>query len=129
MIRVRRAIAPVVLAGGLVWACGGGGGGAGPMDPDGGGDEPPEGDVVLNSASFQPEDLTVSVGTTVVWVNALEIFHTITPDGHMEWNEVEVDQRGETFQVTFDQAGTFEYFCTVHGSPGAGMHGTITVTE
>lgn len=129
MSGIRPWMAPVVAAGLVVSACGGGGGGGGSGTPAGPGDggNLPTGDVTLQSATFVPEDLTVDVGKTVVWVNALNIGHTITPDGHKAWNRVEVDQRGETFQAEFDEAGTFDYYCEIHGSPGAGMHGTITV--
>ena len=32
-----------------------------------------------------------------------------------------------TFSTTFNTPGTYAYYCVFHGSPGAGMHGTIVV--
>jgi len=32
-----------------------------------------------------------------------------------------------SFEVTFPSVGTFKFFCSRHGSPDNGMHGTITV--
>ena len=37
------------------------------------------------------------------------------------------DGRNPYGGVTFDTTGTYGYFCIPHGSPGAGMHGTIIV--
>ncbi len=129
MSEIRGSIASVVATGLLVMACGGGGGGGGGGNggPSGPGDDLPDGDVTLTGTTFQPENLTVDRGTTVVWVNSVTVLHSITPDGHAEFSRVEVNQRGDTFQATFDEAGTFEYFCEFHGAPGVGMHGTITV--
>jgi plastocyanin len=35
---------------------------------------------------------------------------------------------GGSFQVTFNTAGTVQYYCTLHGTPTSGMRGTIVVT-
>ncbi len=32
-----------------------------------------------------------------------------------------------TFDTTFPTVGTFKFFCSTHGAPDTGMHGTITV--
>jgi nitrite reductase (NO-forming) len=71
--------------------------------------------------AYSPRALTVAVGTTVTWINEDAVFHTITsgssngttgtPDGDFDSGEV---QKGETFEHTFDEAGTFDYFCTPH---------------
>jgi plastocyanin len=88
-----------------------------------------EGDVVevtlTQNLTFSPDEITISPGTRVRWVNGASIFHTITPDGHSEWNRATVSQAGETFEHTFENAGVFPYFCEPHLS--AGMTGTITV--
>lgn len=79
--------------------------------------------VTLNAASFSPANVTIDVGQTVRWVNGQPITHTITPDGHSEWNEVTVTNDGDTFEHTFDNTGAFDYLCTFH----SGMVGTVTV--
>lgn len=75
--------------------------------------------------TFSPDNVTITTGTTVEWTNGSATFHTITPDGHSEWQRVTMNQDGETFSHTFNTAGTFDYFCEPH--QGAGMTGTITV--
>jgi plastocyanin len=112
-------------------ACGGGGGGDddgqdGPDDPMGP-DDPGEGSVVTlrSGLRFDPSDLTVSPGTTVRWVNEASITHTVTPDGHTEWQEWATGSQGQTFEHTFASAGTFPYYCEPHR--GDGMTGVIRV--
>jgi plastocyanin len=71
---------------------------------------------------------TIAAGTTVQWV-WVSGFHsttsgtcsgTCTPDG--SWDSGAGS--GMTFSHTFNQAGTFPYFCSVHG---AMMTGTVVV--
>lgn len=81
--------------------------------------------TLTSSLTFSPDQVTISPGTTVRWVNGASIFHTITPDGHSEWTRATMSQAGETFEQTFDEAGTFPYFCEPHQSQG--MTGVITV--
>jgi plastocyanin len=82
--------------------------------------------VVAQNSAFNPQELTVPAGTTVTWTNPDSVAHTVT------WDDRSVDsglfQPADTFQYTFTTPGTYPYFCIPHGSPGAGMHGTITVS-
>lgn len=80
--------------------------------------------VTLNAATFSPAEVTIDVGMTIRWVNGQAITHTITPDGHSEWNKATVTDEGETFEHTFNTAGEFDYLCEFHPP---GMVGTITV--
>lgn len=81
--------------------------------------------VVRGNLTFSPEELTIEPGTTVRWRNEEAMLHTITPDGHTEWNEGTVTGAGDVFTHTFTSAGTFPYFCAPHLS--AGMTGVVTV--
>lgn len=89
-------------------------------------DEP--GDVVeinlTSSLVFDPSEVTITTGTTVRWTNQTSIEHTVTPRDHSEWSRAVLDQSGETFEHTFQNTGTFDYFCEPHEST---MTGTITV--
>lgn len=74
--------------------------------------------------AFHPAQLTIAAGDTVVWTNAGG-FH----DVHADDNSFSRDPSSAawTFSHTFPAAGTVGYHCTVHGGPGLGMFGTITV--
>jgi plastocyanin len=37
----------------------------------------------------------------------------------------QLPEQGATFELTLDEPGTYDYFCTVHSGPG--MTGVITV--
>lgn len=75
------------------------------------------------SFRYEPGTLTVSVGTTVNWVNEGSTPVTVTsPDGLFDSEQI---QPGGTFRVTFDTPGTFRYFCV----PYPHMKGTIVVTR
>jgi plastocyanin len=73
---------------------------------------------------FDPSTVTISVGTTVRWINDSNTFHTVTPRDHSEWSRVELSTAGQTFEHTFETAGTFDFFCEPHEST---MTGSITV--
>jgi plastocyanin/glucose/arabinose dehydrogenase len=83
--------------------------------------------VVAQNFTFNPQDLTVPANTKVTWTNPDTVEHTVTFDDRS------VDSGlfgpGQTFEYTFTTPGTYSYFCIPHGAPGAGMHGTINVTE
>jgi plastocyanin len=74
-----------------------------------------------------PPELVVKAGTTVTWTNQDQILHTVTAgatpgtaDGKFDGP---MDGVGRGFAFTFDQAGTYPYFCSRHNS----MTGTIVV--
>lgn len=105
-------------------------------------------DVGMDETAFLPADLTVSVGTTVVWRNTSTRGHTVTayedplPEGaaffasggyeseaaaREAWatdsgGRLETD---DTFEHTFEVPGEFSYVCLPHET--GGMIGTIRV--
>jgi plastocyanin len=113
--------------------------GCGGDDAPGGaaGDAPPdatllEGDSVEIDAidnSFGPEAAKVAAGTEVTFVNAGRNSHNVVPeDEDAEWG-VEADefQPGDTSSYTFDEPGTYRYYCSIHGTIDAGMPGVLVV--
>jgi plastocyanin len=73
--------------------------------------------------AFEPGTLTVPAGTTVTWTNAGSRPHTVTADdGSFDSGRLDP---GEQFSQTFDQPGTFTYFCGFHPE----MLGSVVVTE
>ncbi len=81
--------------------------------------------LLTQSLTFSPGQVTISPGTTVRWKNTTSMFHTVTPDGHSEWSSVAFTQADETFEHTFNNPGTFPYYCEPHRA--FGMTGTIVV--
>lgn len=84
--------------------------------------------VQMVDSAFEPVDITIPVGTTVVWENSGSLPHTATADdGSFDSGTVNA---GGTFAMTFTEAGEIPYYCRFHGGPGGqGMAGTITVTS
>jgi plastocyanin len=87
-------------------------------------DEPSveQAEVAMIGISFDPADITVPVGATVVWTNEDAVDHTTTADDDA-WDSGVV-ATGESFDFTFDEPGTYTYLCEIHP---AVMQGTITV--
>ncbi len=76
---------------------------------------------------FSPAALTVAAGTTVTfqWVGG---FHDVNSFGSTTFTSITPPVSApHTQQVTFTQPGTYQYFCSVHGSSTGGMRGTIVV--
>lgn len=83
--------------------------------------------ITLINTSFDPKQLSVAVGTTVVWTNKDSMAHTVTADDK-SFDSGNLNT-GDTFKFTFTKAGTYPYHCQYHGGPnGVGMSGVITVT-
>jgi plastocyanin len=84
--------------------------------------------VKLVNITFTPAQLTVKVGTTVVWTSEDNVPHTVTADdGSFDSGNL---KKGDSFKFTFTKAGEFPYYCAYHGTAGGGgMSGTITVTN
>ncbi|MFO0888068.1 MAG: Ig-like domain-containing protein [Isosphaeraceae bacterium] len=88
--------------------------------------------VDLLGFSFSPSDVTISVGDTVHWVWRSDFHSTTSVSGSAEQWDSGVLNSGFTFDHTFTQAGTFVYYCVIHGDDNgngtaSGMAGTVTV--
>jgi plastocyanin len=81
------------------------------------------GEVLIQGFAFAPGATTVQTGTTVVWKNTDPTEHTVTAkDGSFSSDPL---PSGGGYRVTFDQAGSFAYYCAIHPTT---MNGTIQVT-
>ncbi len=62
--------------------------------------------------AFQPDTLNISVGDTVTWKNSGAQAHTVTS----EVNIFDSGQiaAGQSYSLTFESAGTYSYYCTLH---------------
>ncbi|MDY6818679.1 MAG: plastocyanin/azurin family copper-binding protein [Halobacteriales archaeon] len=97
---------------------------------------------------YDPEEITIAPGDTVVWKNVGSVGHSVTayedkiPDGASYWASGGFDSEqaardaypqegnvpgGESYEHTFETTGTHEYFCIPHES--VGMVGSVTVQE
>jgi len=72
----------------------------------------------------------VHAGETVNWIWDTTDTHTVTSDlGSPEAWDSGIKSGGPPFPAfsrAFLVPGTFPYHCVIHGTPGAGMFGTIT---
>ncbi len=76
---------------------------------------------------FQPEVIRVEVGAVVEWENHGRNPHNVVAeDGAFTSPILEPD---DEFEHTYDAAGLYPFFCSLHGSPGVGMHGLIAVGD
>jgi len=83
---------------------------------------------------FEPARVTVCKGDTVKWVNNKAGPHNVVfdedaiPDG-VDQEKISMDDQlgepGDTFEMSFDTAGTYAYYCEPHR--GAGMQATLVV--
>jgi plastocyanin len=92
--------------------------------------------VAMQRSRYEPPQVSIPAGETVVWTNNDSVGHTVTADdGSFDSNPNcgsiggTCMMKGETFQMTFSTPGTFPYYCRAHGGVGGrGMAGTVTVT-
>jgi plastocyanin len=112
---------------------GGGGGAATTEEPAGGGGDDGGGggddggggggaEVSEEGIAFNPAEVTVGVGDTVTWTNNDSVDHDVTADSFSSGDPGGMAP-GDTFEHTFEEAGTFDYVCTVH----PGMEGSVVV--
>ena len=78
--------------------------------------------VTIKSLKYSLNTIQIQAGETVEWVNDDLTPHTVTSDGGGELNSGSIDV-GATWSHTFNQPGTFAYFCTFHRE----MKGSVVV--
>ena len=87
-----------------------------------------KGELASDIVDFVLQDLTIEVGTNVIWTNLDVSPHTATsgqPDDITGiWSSGPL-ATGSSFSFTFNQTGTFLYFCTIHPS----MQASVTVVD
>lgn len=95
-------------------------------------------EVSIVDDEFEPPEIVIERGDTVVWVHRGARPHGVrASDGSFDsspgcsfQNGGACMRSGDRYSRTFDQAGTFTYYCPVHGSAnGVGMAGQITVAS
>ena len=76
---------------------------------------------------FSPSELTISAGESVTFTNGDLPPHNMVVTDHPELSHSDLAfVGGESFTVTFDEVGDYEFQCEPHA--GAGMKGVIHVS-
>lgn len=78
--------------------------------------------VVIYQMQFQPANLTVNKGDTVVWINKDMVAHNVTedPEGSIKSDTLNT---GNSFKLVSDHS--FNYICSIHPT----MKAQLTVNE
>jgi plastocyanin len=79
--------------------------------------------VTIEGYAYNPETIEIPVGGTVTWTNLDSFPHTATATEDRELLQSGAILGEKTFSQTFEEAGTYEYYCEYH----ANMNGTIVV--
>ncbi|MGH2753208.1 MAG: cupredoxin domain-containing protein [Actinomycetota bacterium] len=96
-------------------------------------------EVVIDGIAYLPDRIEVTTGDEVTWMNEDDVLHTVTsgtqaeqgvpgvskgtdakPDGSFD---ARLDGANTRSSFTFDEPGTYEYYCSVH----VGMVGEVVV--
>lgn len=84
--------------------------------------------VSITSNQFTPPTFTANIGDVVMWTLNAGV-HNVTsasvPSGAASFASGTMSTIGQTFSYTITHAGTYGYFCSIHGS---GMAGGFNVT-
>lgn len=114
-------------------ACGGGGGGStgpGGSNPGGGGPGPTScqaGSICMGGSVFEPTSITIAPNGTVAFRNESGVQHSVTfPGSSPVGGDIPLHSSG-TNTRQFTSAGSYNFFCTVHGTATSGMRGSVTV--
>lgn len=96
-------------------------------------DETGKASVVIDTRdnSFNPENIVVSPGTKITFENKGRNPHNVIPVNKGEFEEVPVSklQPKDSASISISDEGEFPYYCSLHGTPKAGMKGRIKVAK
>ena len=68
--------------------------------------------VMIDNFVYSPVPLTVTVGTTVTWVNHDDIPHTVdSTQGKFKSAALDTDDK---FEFQFKEAGEYPFYCRIH---------------
>lgn len=85
--------------------------------------------VRLSEIAFRMQNIRISAGTKVTWINDDEVEHYVNSDSHPAHTyfllqNSQALSKGDSFSVTFDKEGIYPYHCSAHASS---MTGAILV--
>lgn len=80
--------------------------------------------VIISNFAFEPQQLNVTVNSSVIWTNEDAAPHNIVSDKDAVAEfKSDMFKKGETFEFNFTTPGSYPYHCGVHPS----MTGVIQV--
>lgn len=96
--------------------------------------------------SFRPVEFEIVAGTEVIFENRGRNDHNVLPDSVANdneltalldssnepeaWGVIAADfTPGDVYSHVFGVPGRYSYYCSIHGTPGAGMYGVLVVTN
>lgn len=79
--------------------------------------------ISIDNFIYSPATLTVKKGTKVTWTNKDSAAHTVTAE--TEGPDSPLMKQNETYSYTFNNVGTFSYYCKPH----PWMKASVIVTE
>jgi plastocyanin len=78
--------------------------------------------VVIENMQFNPTQLNIREGDTVIWINKGIVAHNVTEDTAKTWTSGDINV-GATWKTVPEKG--FHYLCTVHPT----MKGSVTIIK
>ena len=92
--------------------------------------------VIVKNDEYDPMKAAIDPGQTMQWLSQETHEHTVTAaqfhDKAASWEFDEKLPAGGVISHTFEEAGVYEYYCTIHGEEtmcGAVLVGDVTLEE
>lgn len=82
-------------------------------------------EIKMSEIMFKPQNIRVSQGTKITWVNDDSVEHYVNTDSHpahtyyKEQNSKSL-KKGESYSLTFDKTGIYPYHCSAHADKMTG---------
>jgi plastocyanin len=68
--------------------------------------------VEINNNKYDPQTITVSEDTRIVWVNKDKVSHTVTSEIGLA--DSGIIKPGGRVSYAFDEEGEYDYYCLIH---------------
>ena len=70
--------------------------------------------VSIDNFAFAPNELVVSAGATVTWVNTDNVAHTVTSKAAPPLFDSKILHTDDRFSFVFNKPGIYDYYCKPH---------------
>lgn len=75
--------------------------------------------ISIKNFAFNPAELSINKGATVIWINKDPTTHRISGNGFQSMDLT----NSRSYSFTFNNSGTYDYICSIH----PGMKGKVIV--